>query len=91
MGLVAECLETLRALAPGGRRPKMRVQSILFDRDLWTEAKARRWLKREGFRYGKVDATERHLRYRQIDPAYFSTFRTIPFGKETGIQAVVAR
>ena len=67
----------------------MRVQSILFDKDVWTVARAKAWLKRHGYRYGKVDETTQDFRFRQADPKQFTVFQTILF--LGGISAVVAR
>lgn len=67
----------------------MSVQSLLFDRDSWTESKAKAWAKSHGYQYGKVDVTDQYIRIRQFDPKGSKTKRTIPFGR--GIRAVVAR
>lgn len=46
----------------------MDTQSVVFDRDDWSRAAARAWLKKNGFKYTKVDSSKRFLRYRQEDP-----------------------
>lgn len=72
-------------------RAGSRVQTVLFDRDRWKLQEARDWLKQNEFNGLGVDAKPNNLRFRQEDPSLFvsSSFRTIPFGANTGIQAVV--
>ena len=72
-------------------RPGSEVQTLLFDRDKWKLGEARDWLKSHGFNGLGVDAKPNNLRFRQREPSEFhpNTFRTIPFGTDSGIQAVV--
>ena len=63
------------------------VQSLLFDRDLFSATRAREWAKSHGFKYGSIDTTERYHHLRQQEPDG-RTCRTISFG-ESGIKAVV--
>ena len=67
------------------------VQSVLFDRDIYSLTEAKKWLRDNDFIAPKVDKTDRYLRFRQKEPNYFneSSFRTIPFGKDTGIKAII--
>lgn len=69
------------------------VQTILFARDRWTIKDARAWLRAHGYEGLDVDTTDQHHRFRQHDPGRFQrgSFRTIPFGANTGIQAVIGR
>jgi len=64
------------------------IQSVLFEKDQWTVAKAKIWLKAHGYYYGKSDSTTSHIRFRQFDPSSKMRYRTITFGH--GIKAVVA-
>ena len=57
-----------------------KVQTILFDKDKWDEAKAVQWLKDNGFDGQKADDTGSTLRYQQVDPEKFDRFRTITPG-----------
>lgn len=68
------------------------VQSILFDNKLWTVRAAKKWLKDHGFSAPVADRQRNVHRFRQRPPAEFASdsFRTIPFGRGTGISAVVA-
>ena len=72
-------------------RPGSEVQTLLFDRERWKLKEARDWLKKHGFRGLAVDAKPNNLRFRQRQPSDFhsNTFRTIPFGTNSGIHAVV--
>lgn len=67
-----------------------RVQSLVFVRTKFTVAQAKAWAKKHGFRYGKVDTTERVHRLRQFDPATAqkNTFGTIKLAP--GVLGVVA-
>jgi hypothetical protein len=67
----------------------MKVQSLLFSRPQWSEGRAKAWARSHGFRSGKVDVTEHHIRLRQSAPGGKHVFRTKRFGN--GISAVVAR
>lgn len=71
----------------------MTVQTLLFDKELWSVDEAKDWAKEHGNRYGSVDVKGRNIRLRQNDPSAFhkGSYATIPFGEGTGIQAVVAR
>lgn len=96
MGILSGALEALEKAVSGlgGHRGQrsMQVTSVMFERDAgWTEARARRWLERQGYKFGKVDITARYLHYRQKDPSGFKVIRTIAFGDETGIKATVGR
>lgn len=53
------------------------VQSILFERPYWTEARARAWLaKKDMHAHKKLHTTKNYLRFRQEDPELFDYFRT---------------
>ncbi len=45
-----------------------RIQSLLFDRDLFTEKSAKDWAHRHGFRYGTVEVGPTTIRLRQFPP-----------------------
>jgi hypothetical protein len=65
------------------------VQSILFDNKKWTINKAKNWLKKHQYNIGKLDKTNKYLRFRQKIPRKFKEFRTQSFGKNTGIKAIL--
>ena len=68
-----------------------KVQSLQFDKGVFTADEAKAWAKTHDFKYGKVDVGKGNwLRLRQADPEHFrpSTFRVIPF--RDGVQAVIA-
>lgn len=71
----------------------MEVQALLFDRELWTPRRAEAWLRRHDYAGLDLDVKPNTYRYRQHDPDLFRprSFRTIAFGEETGIQAVVGK
>jgi len=68
------------------------VQSLLFSNERFTPTTAARWAHRHGYKttYG-LDITVSYIRIRQHPPRDFErdSFRTIPFGRNTGIKAVI--
>jgi len=71
---------------PSDHWPKSEVQSLLFDRHMFTEAQAKAWAKEHGYLYGSVDTTGSYHRLRQEAPQG-GPCRTIEF--TTGIKAIV--
>lgn len=69
----------------------MVVQSLIFDKKTFDEAKARKWAEDHKFHASKVDETEDSFRLRQRDPGEFepNTFRTVSLTK--GVQAVMGK
>lgn len=64
------------------------IQSIIFDKKVFTQRKAVEWLYKHGFYITKpVDETKNTYRYRQIEPKYFQVMRTIKL--TDGIKAVL--
>jgi len=73
-----------------GKCPRgMKVQTILFEKDMFTDETAKRWCQKHGYKKTGEDITENKIRIRQLNPEKFDSdsFRTITFGK--GIKAVV--
>jgi hypothetical protein len=69
---------------PKGQR-STKVQSVLFSAAKWTKAKAKAWLKRYGFKYGKAEVPNgkaRYFRFAQLPKSAFQSkyFRTIAPG-----------
>lgn len=64
------------------------IQSLLFHRDYFRPAQARRWALSHGFTANQVHPTENYLRVRQFDPSLAHRYRTIAM--KPGLQAVVA-
>ena len=90
MGFLSECMEGATAMLRGHRgRRSMVVQSVEISRDKFTLVQAKTWLKREGFKYGKVDITPHEYRFRQEDPSEFTVFRSKTLAN--GVRATVAR
>jgi len=65
------------------------IQTLMFEKNLFTESAAKGWAKSHDFRYGKVDETDNYFRLRQNDPVEYEndSFRTIDI--TTGIKAVI--
>jgi hypothetical protein len=58
------------------KKAKDNVQSVVFDKDMFTVAQAKAWLKKHKYKYGKVDKKANTLRFRQQDPETYSKYRT---------------
>jgi hypothetical protein len=73
-------------------RKSTEVQTVLFDKERWTVSAAKKWLRDHGYKTPSVDTTSEYHRFRQRPPFQFQkgTFRTINFGKNTGIKSVIA-
>lgn len=64
------------------------IQTLLFPKDEWSAAFARRWALTHGFKASKTDITTNYIRIRQRPPSQFSAFRTIELG-DSGVKAVI--
>lgn len=51
------------------------VQSVLFDRDVFSKADATKWLNKNGFISIKVDKTKNYYRFRQVSPIEGNDYR----------------
>lgn len=71
------------------KKTSMKVQALIFDKELWSPKKAVSWAKKHGYRTTKLTQTEHSYRLRQVAPSQMQIMRTIEFGK--GIKAVVGR
>lgn len=75
---------------PARRFPRStEVQTVIFDKDVFSRADAKEWAHDHGFLAGKIDEKENTFRMRQQDPSAFThgTFRTISLTE--GVKAVV--
>ena len=90
MTIVSQIDRALAGLRAGGKRrvgPRgglTEIQSYLFPRALWTEAKARAWAKKHDLYYGSVDVTDQYIRLRQAEPSEFRRMRTKCLMKRRG-------
>ena len=81
------------------RKKSTKVQTVMFHRDYWTLREAKAWIRSHGYKLthrglgGKDRASANYYRFRQFDTSRFvrGSFRTIRFGADTGIKAVVGR
>lgn len=67
----------------------MQVQSLIFEKDVFSRAEAVKWAKDHDFSASGVDETENSYRMRQEDPGQFKTMRTIKL--TDGVKAVVGK
>lgn len=56
----------------------MPVQSVLFNKKYWSQAKAIEWLKKQGYVNNGVHETQNYYRYRQFDPEPRREYRAVP-------------
>lgn len=78
------------------KKSKWEVQSILFNKLCYSARKAKNWAKRHGFDFDDIDTAKRgtrrnYHRIRQESPSKFSEFRTISFGSNGCIKAVIGK
>ncbi len=91
--VVFEPIEFPSEMAKGGSFTKCpvgtEVQTLIFSKDLFNEAEAKKWAHKHDFKYGYVDKKENTFRIRQQEPALFDEqgFRTIEL--MDGVQAVI--
>lgn len=70
----------------GGGSSKM--QNIMFDKSMWSQKEARKWLSKHGYAPIKaVHVTKNFLRYRLREPRKGAKYRIIKFGK--GIESTI--
>ena len=69
----------------------MKIQTIIFPLENFTQRSAEAWAQKHGFRLLKVEETSQSIRIRQNPVEMFikGSFRTIPIGKSGTIKAVV--
>jgi hypothetical protein len=86
----------LRRESVAKKKKKMKketeIQTLIFDKDKFTEAQVRRWIDEHDFEINPgLDETENSFRARQRDPIEFQegSFRTIEI--TDGVQAVIGR
>ena len=76
-------IEFVLGIRGSGSSRVSEVQSVLFNKEQWTEAEAKKWLGDHGFKHGGVDkggGRAGWLRFRQEDPGKYGKFRTIGAG-----------
>jgi hypothetical protein len=67
------------------------VQTLIFDKAVFTRSEAVKWARSHGFKSNKVDTTKTSYRLRQRNPGDFQrgSFRTISLRR--GVKAVIGR
>lgn len=69
-----------------------KVQSLLFDKQFFNKNSAIDWCIEHGFKFNKIDITDKQFRFRQLDPQLLEregyTFRTITV--TTGLKFILA-
>jgi hypothetical protein len=75
---------------PPGANGTWAIQSLIFSKDSFTLAEARKWVKEHaGFADLGADETSTSFRFRQYDPEFFSEYRTISI--DSGISAAYGK
>lgn len=79
------------AAAPKKKRRALRVQSLIFSKQVFSRKKAVEWAKTHDFKARDVDETETSYRLRQRPPNRFKpgSFRTVALTR--GVKAVLGR
>jgi len=67
------------------------AQTVLFDAEKWTVAKARKWLKEHNMKSPRVSREGNYLRFRQAPPNRFTvgSFRTKTIDRKMGVKLVI--
>lgn len=63
------------------------IQTLIFDKTVFTQGQAVSWAKKHNFKATKVDVKEGTYRLRQLPPSQFARMRTIELAH--GVKAVV--
>lgn len=73
------------------KKTRTRVQSLIFQKKLFTRKEAVEWARTHMFKASDVDETDETYRLRQRDPSKFkpNSFRTIDLTK--GVQSVIGK
>jgi hypothetical protein len=67
------------------------VQSVVFDRPIWTKPRAVRWLKENNFYHDDIDSKPKQIRFRQYNPEDFHNYHYISKPcKDKGIMLIIA-
>jgi hypothetical protein len=66
------------------------IQSILFPVITWRPSDARKWLKRHGYKYGKIDTTQKYHRFRQKQPSKSNKYRIFKLPNSAGIEFILS-
>lgn len=85
-----ELINKIQSIKGSGFSPSHQIQSILFDKDKWTNRKAINWLKKHDFDGLLVDEKAGKLRYRQIDPEDLEGYKFITKSIGDNIQFIIA-
>jgi hypothetical protein len=67
------------------------IQSVVFEKPLWTKPRAIRWLKENNYYHDDVDSKKTQIRFRQYNPEDFNNYHYIskPL-KDKGILLIIA-
>lgn len=65
----------------GPRGGVTQIQSVMFDKGLWTRERAAAWCKAHDLRSGDSESQANFWRFRQLDPADFEEFRVVRAGQ----------
>ena len=75
---------------PGGETGTWTIQSVIFSKDHFDEAAAKKWIAdSDDFGNYGIEETETSYRFRQYDPEWFSEYRTITITE--GVAAVYGK
>jgi len=69
--------------------PDSKIQSVLFDKQKFTPAKARAWLKKHKLISKKIDTTADYHRFRQFNPSYKNGIKYRTVSIAPGIKYII--
>ena len=92
--LIKKTSSSITAKGIVNRQPNLEkkdiVQSVLFDRNLWTIPKAKRWLKSNGYFNDNIDEKEKHYRFRQYNPEDLKGYKFRTKKLNDGIELIIS-
>lgn len=64
-----------------------KVQSVLFDKNVFNPETAVIWLAKHGFKFKKIDITDNYIRFRQFEPSKNAQYITKKITK--GVEFII--
>jgi hypothetical protein len=69
--------------------PRTKVQTIIFDKNIWTKIQSSNWLKKHNYEWLYLWYTDNYWHYELYEAKRGKKYRTINFSKDGDIKAVI--
>lgn len=75
-------------------KPGYKLQSIIFNKSMFTRSAALKWLNKHDYKTSKIDEAPHYYRARQLDPRYlfrqgYTEFRTLTIDPKNDIKIII--